>query len=73
MFVFIQAKPYKTLARIKASASGAENPGFKSQRARHPPREFILQTKYPFFFVQYFLIDPDRIGCQITVIIRPKI
>lgn len=26
----------RSLARIKASASGAENPGFKSQRARHP-------------------------------------
>jgi hypothetical protein len=24
-------------ARIKASASGAEDPGFKSQRARHSP------------------------------------
>jgi hypothetical protein len=26
----------RSLARIKASASGAENPGFKSQRARQP-------------------------------------
>jgi hypothetical protein len=29
-------KRARSLARIKASASGAENPGFKSQRARHP-------------------------------------
>ena len=32
----------RSLARIKASASGAENPGFKSQRARQAPYIKIL-------------------------------
>ena len=35
----------RSLARIKASASGAENPGFKSQRARH-----TCQNKFLIYF-----------------------
>jgi hypothetical protein len=52
----------RSLARIKASASGAENPGFKSQRARHqllakrPLKQLLLMMK---MMMEYFwLIEP---------------
>ena len=55
-------KRARSLARIKASASGAENPGFKSQRARHPPNEFILHTNISLLFSNSLLAKFETVG-----------